>query len=98
MTVQRPGAPPSVRDLRRKTLPRSLLSRQEAAVYLGIGEKLFTRLVRMGRAPAPKQISTGRSTLERWTIEQLDDFIVRLPSRGEPGRTPGAPVRRVITL
>ncbi len=86
------------RELRRQTLPRRALGLQEAALYCGIGEKLFARLVKKGGAPAPKQISTGRTTLERWTIEQLDAFLDALPTRDETGRMSGAPVRRVITL
>ena len=82
--------PPSARDLRQRSLPRRALSQQEAAVYLGISERLLARLVRMGRAPQPKQISTGRSTLQRWDIQQLDDFVDRLPSRGDAGRAPGS--------
>jgi hypothetical protein len=97
MPRQRPP-PPSVRELRRQWLPRALLSRQESAVYLGIGEKLFARLVYMGRAPPPKVISTGRSMVERWDIVALDQFIDALPGRGETGRTAGAHVRRVISL
>jgi predicted DNA-binding transcriptional regulator AlpA len=81
--------PSSARALREQNLPRRVIGRQEAALYVGIGEKLFARLVRMGRAPQPKQISTGRSTLERWDLQQLDDFIDRLPSRGDAaGATP----------
>lgn len=95
MTPQR-TPPLSARELRRQSLPRRGLSRQEAAVYVGVGEKLFTRLVRMGRAPQPKLISTGRSTLERWTIDQLDEFMDRLPSRGDSERAPGAQPRQLL--
>lgn len=97
MPRQRPP-PPSLRELRRESLPRRNLSRQEAAIYVGIGERLFTRLVRMGRAPQPKVISTGRSMVERWDIVALDQYIDALPGRGETGRTAAAPVRRVINL
>lgn len=92
------GQTPNSRELRRQTLPRRALGRQEAALYCGIGEKLFAELVKKGRAPAPKQISTGRTTLERWTIEQLDAFLDALPTRDETGRTSGVAVRRVISL
>ena len=64
-----------------------------------MGEKLFRRLVSMGRAPAPKLISTGRSTLERWDIEELDAFIDQLPTAGCAERGPGAPpVRRLLSF
>ena len=92
------GPAPNSRELRRQTLPRRSLNRMEAAIYVGLGERLFTRLVRMGRAPQPKVISTGRSMLERWDIQELDQFIEALPRGGEPERAAGAPLRRVITL
>lgn len=95
---QRPP-PPSARKLRRQSLPRRNLNRMEAAVYVGLGERLFTRLVRMGRSPQPKLISTGRSTLERWDIAELDTFIDQLPSRGDAERGPGAPpVKRLLSF
>jgi hypothetical protein len=86
VTVRHPA--PSSRELRRQSLPRRALNRQESALYCGIGEKLFSRLVRMGRAPQPKLISTGQSTLERWTIDQLDEFLDRLPSGDGPATQP----------
>ena len=91
--------PRSTRELRQQSLPRRALGRQEAAVYCGLGERLFSRLVKLGRAPAPKLISTGRSTLERWDIEALDAFIDGLPTAGDAGRGPGAPrVRRLLSF
>jgi hypothetical protein len=91
--------PLSARELRQQSLPRRNLGRAEAAIYVGVSDRLFSRLVRMGRAPAPRLISTGRLTLAKWDIRELDDFIDRLPSRGDTGAgVPGAQPRRLFRL
>jgi predicted DNA-binding transcriptional regulator AlpA len=96
MTGRRP--PLSARELREQNLPRRGLRCRESATYCGFGEKMFRQLVKQGRAPQPKQVSTGRSLIDIWTIEQLDEFLDRLPSRGDSAGTPGAPVRRLFNL
>ncbi|HSS85715.1 MAG TPA: hypothetical protein VLL30_18320 [Reyranella sp.] len=96
MTARRP--PLSARELRQQNLLRRNLNSRESALYCGLGEKLFKRLVKQGRAPPPKQISTGRSVKETWDLRELDDFIDRLPSRGDAMRPPGAQSRRLFSL
>lgn len=98
MTRPRRTPPLSARELRQRTLPRRGLGLQEAALYVGVNPKLFSRLVRMGRAPQPRVIDVPPgSTVERWDIQQLDDFIDRLPSRGS--ETPSAlPKSRLFNL
>ena len=96
--IGRRSPPLSARELRQQNLPRRGLSCREAALYCGYGEKLFRRLVRMGRAPPPKQTHTGHSVKETWDLRELDDFIDRLPSRGEARRPPASSPRRLFNL
>jgi hypothetical protein len=87
---------PSARELRQQTLPRRALTRSEAAMYVGVSARVFSRLVKAGRAPMPKVIATAPgSVLERWDLQQLDAFIDSLPSRGGAS---GAPARRLFSL
>jgi hypothetical protein len=88
MTRTRPTPPPTTRELRARTLPRRGLGLQEAAIYVGLSPRLFSRLVRMGRAPQPRVIATPKAQVERWDVRQLDEFMDGLPSRGE-AKTPG---------
>ena len=47
-----------------RPIPRRGLSREEAAMYLGISASKFDELVRDGRMPSPKRID-GRKIWER---------------------------------
>jgi hypothetical protein len=91
------GQPLNPRELRRQTLPRRMLNLEEAALYLGVGSKLLARLVKQGRAPEPKLISTGRSQVRKFDIRELDDFADRLPTGDADGRPTPAP-RRLLSF
>jgi predicted DNA-binding transcriptional regulator AlpA len=51
-----------------RPVPRRGLSRDEAAIYCGIGATLFDRLVADGRMPAPLRID-GRKV---WDVRKID--------------------------
>ena len=59
---------------------RLLLSRVEAAEYLGISVTLLLKAVRAGQLPAPKQI--GRRTL--WVRAELEATFLSLPAKAGP--------------
>ena len=67
---KRPSALSAVRPI-----PRRGLSREEAAMYLGISASKFDELVRDGRMPSPKRID-GRKI---WDVHQLDLAFDALP-------------------
>jgi hypothetical protein len=56
----------SLSDIR--PVPRRGLSRDEAAIYVGVGATLFDRLVADGRMPAPFRID-GRKL---WDVRKID--------------------------
>jgi excisionase family DNA binding protein len=56
--------------------PRRGFSREEAAMYVGIGATWFDHMVKDGRMPKPKLL--GRRRL--WTVEALDRAFDALPS------------------
>jgi excisionase family DNA binding protein len=58
-----------------RPIPRRGLSRDEAAMYVGISANKFDELVRDGRMPAPKRID-GRKV---WDIRDLDVAFDALP-------------------
>src|SRR5271165_4469965 len=58
-----------------RPIPRRGLSREEAAMYLGISASKFDELVRDGRMPGPKRID-GRKI---WDVRQLDLAFDDLP-------------------
>jgi excisionase family DNA binding protein len=62
-----------------RPIPRRGLSRDEAAMYIGISASKFDELVRDGRMPAPKRID-GRKV---WDIHSLDMAFDALPSDNE---------------
>ena len=62
-----------------RPIPRRGLSREEAAMYVGISASKFDELVRDGRMPAPKRID-GRKV---WDIQNLDVAFDALPSENE---------------
>jgi len=59
-----------------RPIPRRGLSRDEAAMYLGISASKFDELVRDGRMPGPKRID-GRKV---WDVRQLDLAFDSLPN------------------
>jgi hypothetical protein len=67
----------------------------------GIGNLLRLRRedVQAAREAGPRAAAqAGRSLIDIWTIEQLDEFLDRLPSRGDEAGAPGTPVRRLFNL
>jgi len=58
-----------------RPIPPRGLSREEAAMYLGISATKFDELVRDGRMPSPKRID-GRKI---WDVHQLDLAFEDLP-------------------
>ena len=74
-----------------RPIPRRGLSREEAAMYLGISASKFDELVRDGRMPSPKRID-GRKI---WDIRDLDVAFDALPGeihnrKGPVGTTSGS--------
>jgi excisionase family DNA binding protein len=61
-----------------RPIPRRGLSRDEAAMYIGISASKFDELVRDGRMPVPKRID-GRKV---WDVHQLDLAFDELPVEG----------------
>lgn len=62
-----------------RPIPRRGLSRDEAAMYIGISASKFDELVRDGRMPGPKRID-GRKV---WDVYQLDLAFDELPNDNE---------------
>ena len=62
-----------------RPIPRRGLSRDEAAVYIGISVSKFDELVRDGRMPGPKRID-GRKV---WDVHDLDVAFDALPSENQ---------------
>jgi predicted DNA-binding transcriptional regulator AlpA len=58
-----------------RPVPRRGLSREEAAMYIGVSATLFDRLVADGRMPGPRRID-GRRV---WDIRALNLCFDRLP-------------------
>jgi hypothetical protein len=80
--VQRGDASGRLNKLTRSTalsavrpIPRRGLSRDEAAMYIGISASKFDELVRDGRMPGPKRID-GRKL---WDVHALDLAFDSLP-------------------
>ncbi|MFZ2080219.1 MAG: XRE family transcriptional regulator [Xanthobacteraceae bacterium] len=59
-----------------RPIPRRGLSRDEAAMYIGISASKFDELVRARRMPGPKRID-GRKV---WDVRDLDVAFDALPS------------------
>jgi excisionase family DNA binding protein len=59
-----------------RPIPRRGLSREEAAMYIGISATKFDELVRDGRMPGPKRID-GRKV---WDVRDLDVAFDAFPS------------------
>ena len=69
----------SPRLSRDRPAPRRGLSRDEAAMYIGIGTSLFDAMVADGRMPRPKLINTRKV----WDIRSLDAAFDELPGEAE---------------
>jgi hypothetical protein len=67
--------------IRTASLPRRGLSREEAAMYLGIGATVFDELRASGQIDAPRIIK-GRKL---WDIRDLDMAFDALPREDAPG-------------
>ena len=61
-----------------RPVPRRGLSRDEAAMYLGVSASKFDELVRDGRMPAPRRIDSRKV----WDVHQLDLAFNELPVEG----------------
>ena len=66
-----------------RPVPRRGLSREEAAMYIGISPSKFDELVGDGRMPAPVKID-GRKV---WDIRHLDLAFDALSKEDEPPNT-----------
>lgn len=77
MTAHRALSP--TRELRRSSQPRRGLSREEAAVYVGVSARKFDEMVADGRMPRPKMIDARRV----WDSHKLDLAFDALPDDGE---------------
>ena len=67
--------------IRANSLPRRGLSREEAAMYLGVGAGTFDELRASGRVEPPRLIK-GRKL---WDIRDLDMAFEALPREDAPG-------------
>jgi predicted DNA-binding transcriptional regulator AlpA len=67
------------RELRRSSQPRRGLSREEAAVYVGVSATKFDEMIVDGRMPKPKEIDARRV----WDVHALDRAFDALPDVGE---------------
>lgn len=81
MTAHRPI---ERREVRRSTQPRRGLSRDEAAVYIGVSSRKFDEMVSDGRMPRPKVIDARRV----WDAHRLDLAFDALPTDGEEVANP----------
>jgi hypothetical protein len=61
-----------------RPIPRRGLSREEAAMYIGISAGKFDELVRDGRMPTPRRIDSRKV----WDVHQLDLAFDELPVEG----------------
>jgi excisionase family DNA binding protein len=64
-----------------RPIPRRGLSRDEAAMYVGISAGKFDQLVAEGRMPSPRRID-GRKV---WGIRSIDVAFDRLPVEDSKG-------------
>lgn len=70
---------PPNRQLRRSSQPRRGLSRDEAAIYIGVSSRKLDEMVADGRMPKPKSIDARRV----WDLRALDRAFDALPTDGE---------------
>lgn len=83
-----PANLPRSKAVRQLTQPRRGLSREEAAVYVGVSPTTFSELVEAGRMPPPKLIGARRV----WDLVALDSAFEALPdgAEGQPMSSTGA--------
>jgi hypothetical protein len=62
------------------TLPPRLIGRDAAAAYVSLAPNTFDLMVRDGRMPKPRILTTGRKA---WDVRLLDQAIDELPLDGE---------------
>lgn len=74
-----PTALSPARVLRQASQPRRGLSRDEAAVYVGVSSRKFDEMVASGLMPRPKEIGARKI----WDVRALDSAFDALPSEGE---------------
>lgn len=67
-------------QIRGATMPRRGLSRDEAAMYLGIGVGLFDEMRTAGRIAPPRLIGSRKL----WDIRDLDMAFEALPRENAP--------------
>jgi len=70
----------SLSQIRMTSLPRRGLSREEAAIYLGIGSGTFDEMRLSGRVAAPRIIKNRKL----WDIRELDLAFDALPRENQP--------------
>lgn len=66
-----------------RPIPRRGLSREEAAMYVGIGATKFDAMVADGRMPKPKVIDARKV----WDVRKLDVAFEALPDENSGGST-----------
>jgi len=77
--ARRDGSAPRSKSLSAiRPLPRRGLSREEAAIYIGVSAAKLDDLVRTGRMPGPKRIDARKV----WDVRALDLAFDDLPSEG----------------
>lgn len=64
-----------------RPIPRRGLSREEAAMYIGVGATKFDAMVNDGRMPKPKKVDARKV----WDVRQLDIAFEALPSEDGGG-------------
>lgn len=79
-----PATLPRARVVRQATQPRRGLSREEAAVYIGVSVRKFDEMVADGRMPRAKVIDARRV----WDTHRLDIAFDALPTDGEEVSNP----------
>ena len=62
------------------TLPPRLISRDDAAAYVGVSPNTFDKMIADGLMPNPRQLTERRLA---WDVRQLDAAIDRLPVDGD---------------
>jgi hypothetical protein len=72
----------SLSKIRSAVLPRRGLSREEAAIYLGVGAGMFDELRATGVVSPPRLIKSRKL----WDIRDLDMAFDNLPREDEPDR------------
>jgi hypothetical protein len=72
-------ARPTARTVRQQTMPRRMLLMREAAIYVGLPVRKFSRLVKARKAPPPRLVAGTRS----WDVHMLDAWLDTQPCDGQ---------------